>query len=89
MFHAISWSSNNAGRSIKSSTSEEVLAAAFGSDEAKPIDNVYTELLGTPVGIIIVVESMDLFNTISASHLPAHRSIRGDVATLRYDFETG
>lgn len=88
IIHVISWSSIKARRPVKSVASAEVLAASAGVDEAKLIAAAYAHLLQREVDVIVVVDSLDLHGTITTTHLPTDSSIRSDVASLRYDFDT-
>lgn len=45
-------------------------------------------LLNHSVNLIIVLDSKDLYQTISTCRMATDRSIRGDVALVRYEFET-
>eukprot|EP00171_Calliarthron_tuberculosum_P023065 IDg23065t1 len=87
VFQVLSWFSKKSRRPVKSVASAEVLAAGYASDEGMLLSQVYSILTNSNVNLRIVVDSKDLFDTISTRRLPVDRSIRGDVASLRYDFE--
>ena len=86
--HTISWSSHLSNRPVKSIASAEVLAAGCAMDEGKIISDSYTKLLGVRVHLHVFVDSKDLFNSLSTCRVPEDKSIRGDIALLRYNYET-
>eukprot|EP00171_Calliarthron_tuberculosum_P001315 IDg1315t1 len=88
IFHTISWVSHKSKRPVKSIGSAEILAAGEAIDEGKNVANAYQKLLGLKVDLIVVVDSKDLFTTLSTCRNATDRSIRGDVSVIRYEFET-
>ena len=88
IYHTLSWSSTKAKRPVKSIGSAEVLATGAAIDEGKLISQAMSTLLNYTVDLTIVLDSKDLYDTISTCRLATDRSIRGDVALIRYEFET-
>lgn len=88
-FHTLLWLSHKSKRALKSVPLAEILAAAEGIDEGKAISAVYCELLETDVKLRIFVDSKDLFTSMSTQRVSVDRSIRGDVSSNRFEFQTG
>lgn len=88
IFHTISWTSHKSRRPVKSIGTAETLAAGEGIDEGKVIAKTFEVLLGTEVQLFIVVDSKDLFTTLSTCRNASDRSIRADVSVIRFEFET-
>ena len=86
--HTISWSSTKSKRPVKSIGSAEVFAIGSGIDEGQVIVQAYESVLNMKLDLVIVVDSKDLYDTISTCRLATDRSIRGDISLMRYDFET-
>lgn len=88
IIHTITWASHLSKRPVKSIASAEVLAAGDAIDDGKLIANVYKVLLGIDVHLYVVVDSKDLFSSLSTCRTPEDKSILADVQLLRYNFET-
>jgi len=73
---------------VKSIGSAEVFAIGSGIDEGKVIVQAYETILPIKIDLVVVVDSKDLYDTISTCRLATDRSIRGDIGLMRYDFET-
>ena len=50
--------------------------------------NVLKRILHLDVNLFVVVDSKDLFTSLSTCRTPEDKSIRADVQLLRYNFET-
>ena len=87
VIHIVSWRSSLSGRPVKSIGSAEVLAAGSAIDEGKLLAKTYSELLDIAVPLRCAVDSKDLYSSLSTTHVPEDKSIRGDVALIRYEFE--
>lgn len=87
IFHCTSWLSHKSKRPVKSVPAAEILAAGEAIDEAKCIAHAYSELLGMHTGIRLCVDSKDLFSSLSTQRNSIDRSIRADVACIRYEFQ--
>ncbi|PXF49341.1 hypothetical protein BWQ96_00915 [Gracilariopsis chorda] len=88
VFHPISWSLHNSRRQVKPIGSEETLAAGEAIDEGKVLANAFRKLLAVKVDLFVVVDSKDLFDTLSTCRNATDRSIRAEVSVIRYEFET-
>ena len=67
----------------------EILAASEAIDEGKMIAKTVSQLLGIPIPLTILVDSKDLFTSMSTQRNSIDRSIRGDVGCIRFEFQTG
>ncbi|PXF44742.1 hypothetical protein BWQ96_05501 [Gracilariopsis chorda] len=88
VIHTISWSSHKSRRPVKSIGSAEILAAGEAIDEGKLLAKAYSKLLGFEIGLWIVVDSKDLYGTLSTCRNASDKLIRGEVSVTRLDFET-
>ena len=89
VFHSLIWFSKRAKRPVKSVASAEVLATGAAADEGMLLKNACIKLFGVNIELCVIVDTMDLFDTISTKRLPTDKAIKGDVASLRYDYEIG
>ena len=64
------------------------MAAGEAIDEGKVLVKALEELLGTEVGLSIVVDSKDLFSTLSTCRLASDTSIRGYVSSIKFELAT-
>ena len=87
VFHPLTLISKRAKSPIKSVSYAKVLSASTAADEGTILKQAYNKLLGIDVGFTIVVDTKDLYDTISTKRLPTDKTIKGDVSSLRYDFE--
>lgn len=87
-FHTLTWTSHLSKRPTKSIASAELLAAGAAIDQSKQIAQAYKILLNIDVHLCVVVDSKDLFSSLSTCRTPEDKSILADVALLRYHFET-
>ena len=87
VFHALTWFSKRAKRPVKSTASAEVLATGAAADEGILLKHACFKIFGVNVGLHVILDTMDLYDTISTKRLPTDKAIKGDVASLRYDFE--
>lgn len=88
IMHIVSWSSLKAHRPVRSTAAAETIAADEGIDIGKSLASVYSLLLRMPTALIIVVDSKDLFTTLTTQRQSVDRSIRGDIGVIRFEFET-
>lgn len=89
IYHAISWLSHKAKRPTKSVPATEILATGEGIDEVKTIVETYRTLLKMEVKTQICVDSKDLFTSFSTQRNSIDRSMRNDVACIRFEFQVG
>lgn len=87
-FYLLNWGSSKSKRPIKSIGSAEIMAASQTIDEGKIIKLVISQLLNISIDFWEAIDSKDLFDTLTTCHAANDKSIRGDVACIRYDFET-
>ena len=88
VLHTVSWASHFSKRPVKSSGSGVVLAAGDAIDTGKVIAIIYSSLLGMDVYLYVIVDSKDLYDSLSTCRTPEDKSIRTDLQLLRYNFET-
>lgn len=89
VFHTISWLSHKSKRPVKSTAAAETLAASEAIDEGKVLKKAFSVLFGFTVPLIIVIDSKDLYTSLSTQRNSIDRSIRADVNIIRFDFEIG
>ena len=89
IYHAVSWISHKSKRPVKSVPAAEILASSEAIDEAKGIAHAYSEILNIDVRVHLCVDSKNLFTSLSTQRNSVDRSIRGDVACIRFEFQVG
>lgn len=89
IYHPISWISHKSKRPAKSVPAAEIMATSECIDEVKVISHAYMELMNIEVRVQVCVDSKDLFTSLSTQRNSVDRSIRSDVACIRYEFQTG
>lgn len=87
-FHLMSWSSHKSRRPCKSTPAAEILAASEAIDELVAIHAVLVRLLGVPIRLWELVDSKDLYHSLSTQRQSVDRSVRNDVNCIRFTFET-
>lgn len=65
-----------------------MLAAGSAIDESILISSALGVLLKAEIPVIVVVDSKDLFDSLTSCHVPEDKCIRADVQLIRYYFET-
>jgi len=88
ILHVYSWISHKSKRPVRSIGAAEVLAASEAVDEGKVLKSAMTRLLGINVELIVIVDSKDLYTSLSTQRNSIDRSIRADVNVIRFEFET-
>ena len=83
IFHTLAWSSHKSKRPVRSIGAAEILAAGEAIDEAKVLVKAYQVLFGIHVDLVLVVDSKDLFETLSTCQNSLDRSIRADANVTR------
>ncbi len=86
-FFVLSWSSALSKRPVKSARAAEVLAAGQTGDEAKFLAHIFEPILPVKVTVSIIVDSKNLWDSMSSWREPLDRQIRPDMALLRHDYE--
>ena len=89
IFHAITWISHKSKRPVKSVPAPEIIAAAEGIGEAKIIAHAYRQLLNVNISVRVCLDTKDLFTSLSTQRNSIDRSIRSDIACIRYEFQVG
>lgn len=89
IIHVIDWSSSKSKRPAKSIGSAETIAASNAIDDGKIVRDALSMILKLSIDLIICVHSKDLFDTLTTCHNATDKSIRGDIAFIRYEFEFG
>lgn len=87
IIHTVSWSSRKSKRPVKSVGAAEILAAGEAIDEGKLIAQSYSMILGFQLDLIIVLDSKDLFYSLSTQRNSIDKSIRANVNVIRHEFE--
>lgn len=89
IYHTISWISHKSRRPTKSVPAANILAAAEVIDELKIIAETYRELLKIDIKTQICLDSRELFTSLSTQSNSIDRSIRSDIACIRFEFQVG
>ena len=89
IFHTASWSSFVSKRPVKNVPAAEIFAAGHGIDMGKAVAHAYSQILNMIIPVRLCVDSKDLFTSLSTQRNSIDRSIRGDVASIRYEFQVG
>lgn len=66
----------------------EILAAGEALNETICLHDALKCLSGDKVQLGIVVDSKDLFHSLASQRHPTYRSVRGDVNSIHYYYET-
>lgn len=86
-FYITSWLSHKSKIPVKSIRAAEIIAAAEGIDEGKMI--AYSETFRMKIPLRLFVDYKGLFTLLCTQRLSIERSIRGDVGSIRFEFQTG
>ena len=81
--------SHKARRPVKSTAAAEILAAGEAIDDGKMLTQTLSILLGRKIELLIVLDSKDLFTSLSTQRNSIDKSVRGDVNVIRFEFEVG
>ena len=84
-----SWLSFVSKRPVKNVPAAEIFAAGHGIDNGKAVAHAYSQILNMNIPVRLCVDSKDLFTSLSTQRNSIDRSIRGDVASIRYEFQVG
>ncbi|PXF42474.1 hypothetical protein BWQ96_07812 [Gracilariopsis chorda] len=87
VLHTLLWSSRKSRSPVKFIGSAEILAAGAAIDEGKRLVKALTKLFNMDVFLSVIVDSTDLFDTLSTCRNALDRSIRAAVSVIRYEFE--
>ena len=86
--HMLTWGSHKSHRPVKSAASAETFAAAQAIDEGKVLKIAMEDIWNISVQFILVVDSKDLFDSMTSCRNATDRAIRGDISVIRFEFET-
>ena len=89
MFHVLGWSSHKARRPVKSTAAAEILAASEAIDDGKMLARTLSYIYKSRIELVILLDSKDLYNSLSTQRNSVDKSVRDDVNYIRYDFECG
>ncbi len=87
-FYTLSWQSHRSKRPVKSTPAAEILACSEAIDEGKVLKSVFSKILRISIKLIVVVDSKDLYTSLSTKQNSIDKSIRPDVNCIRFEFET-
>lgn len=87
IFRIISCSSRKARFPVKSTGAAETIAAGEDIEIGKTNARVYFLLLPMKIDLIIVVDSKDLYTTLTTKRQSIGRSIRGDIGVIGFELE--
>lgn len=85
----LSWISHKSKRPVRSIAAAEILAAFEVIDEEKTLKTALSNLLLIPVLLVIIVDSKDLYTSLSTRRNSIDRSIRADVNYIRFQYKIG
>ena len=88
-FHTISWMSHKSKRPVRSIAAAEILAASAAIDEGKILKSTFSLLMATPIQLVIIVDSKDLYTSLSTHRNSIDKSVRADVNVIRFEYEMG
>lgn len=88
IFHTLSWRSHLSSRPTKSSGSAETLAAGDEIEKGKIIVDTLNILFCDGNHLVFVVDSKELFTSLSTCRALIDKSMRADISLISYNFET-
>ncbi len=91
LYHVLDWHSSKQNRISFSSIGCEILAAAASADSASSMAHGIQLLHDSPspLPLVLTVDSLGLYSTITTLHEGKHYRLRPTVARLRDSFEAG
>lgn len=87
-FFVLSWSSHRSYRPAKSTPAAEILAASEAVDELVLIKRILTSIWAIEINSMMIVDSKDLYHALSSKRNTVDKSVRPDVNSMRFYFET-
>lgn len=88
IFQLLSCCSHRSKRTAKSTPDAEILAGSEDVDELVMIKKVLSTVLKTEIKTMMVVDSKDLHHALSSNRNTVDKSVRPDVISMRFQFET-
>lgn len=87
IYDTLSWMYKNSKRPVRSIAAIEVLHASEPIDVEKTLKRALSTLLCIPVKLIVVVDSTDIFTSLSTRRNLIDKSIRADENVIRFEYE--
>lgn len=87
IFHVVAWSSHCAKRPVRSIGAAEILAAGESIDEGKMLAATLGAVFNSSIPFEIILDSSDLFTSLSTQRQSIDKSTRADVNVIRHDLE--
>ena len=85
--HTFKWSSRKSRRPVRSIADGKLFAVGQGVDGGIMLKRTLSLLLGLFVELIVIIDSKDLYNSLSTQRQSIDHSVRADVNFIRYEFE--
>ena len=79
VFHLLTWTSHKSRRPVKSTPAAEIMAASEALDELIPLRDAFQRIVGTKVVSWELVDSKDLYNSLTTQRNSVDKSIRSEV----------
>lgn len=87
IFHVLSRSSHKSKRPVRSIGAAEILPAGKEIDEKKILSLTMSIVLATAIPLHVILDSEELYNSLSTTRNFVDKSIGSDVYCIRFDFE--
>lgn len=87
IFHTLICSFHKSKRPVRSIGAAEILAAGEAIDKGNNISMTTSLVLGTHIPLHVVLDSKDLYTSLSTKRNLVDKSIRADVNCIRFEFE--
>lgn len=88
IFHLLSWVSHKSRRPVHSTPAAEVLAASEALDDLLPLHAALQQIFNVKISLCELVDSKVLYNSLSTQRGSVDKSIRGEVNSIRFIYET-
>lgn len=88
VFHLLSWASHKSRRPVHSTPAAEILAASEAIDELMMLKNALDAIFEVRVHTYVLIDSKDLYSTLSTQKNSVDRSVRAAVNCIRFTYET-
>lgn len=88
VIHIMSWASHRSRRPVRSTPAAEILAAGEALDEIVSLKNALSAMLGIKVQLAVLVDSKDLYRSLSSQRHLTDKSVRADVNSICFYHET-
>lgn len=84
VLHLLSWGSHKSRRPVRSTVAAEIIVAGETLNEIVSLLYVESEILDVTVQIAVLVDSKDLFKSLSSQGQPPDKLFRRDVNFIRF-----